>query len=77
MGGNDGGHLTTVVREEDNLPGLVVLSACVDGTIRAWEALGMSEKYCMQHAPGEEVMSMLVLPGSSVVATGSAHFNRK
>lgn len=50
--------------------GLVVLSSCVDGTVRAWETLGMSEKYRMRHPRGEEVSSMLVLPGGCVMATG-------
>lgn len=50
--------------------GLLVLSASVDGTITAWETVGKSEKYKMHHPQGEEVTSMLVLPGGSVLATG-------
>lgn len=57
-------------REEEAGFGLVVLSASVDGTVRAWETLGKSEKYRMRHTAGEEVTSMLVLPGGSVLATG-------
>lgn len=55
---------------EEEVFGLVVLSACVDGTVRAWETRGMSEKYRMRHPIHEEVTSMLVLPGGSVMATG-------
>lgn len=56
--------------EEDAGLGPVVLSASMDGTVRAWETLGKSEKYRMRHPVGEEVTSMLVLPGGSVLATG-------
>lgn len=56
--------------EEEAGFGLVVLSASLDGTIRAWETLGNSEKYRMRHPIGEEVTSMLVLPGESILATG-------
>lgn len=48
----------------------VVLSASIDGVIRAWEILGKSEKYRMRHPAGVEVTSMLVLPGGSVLVTG-------
>lgn len=56
--------------EQEQVFGLVVLSACIDGTVRAWETCGMSEKYRMRHPPDEEVTSMLVLPGGVVMATG-------
>lgn len=49
-----------------------VLSASMDGVIRAWETLGKSEKYRMRHPEGVEVTSMLVLPGGSVLVTGEA-----
>lgn len=48
----------------------VVLSASMDGVVRAWEMLGKSEKYRMRHPAGVEVTSMLVLPGGSVLVTG-------
>lgn len=48
----------------------VVLSASMDGVVRAWEMLGKSEKYRMRHPAGVEVTSMLVLPGGFVLATG-------
>lgn len=67
-GGRGGGGDNSDKEEEGFGP--VLLSACVDGTVRAWETLGMSEKYRMRHAPGDEVTSMLVLPGGSVMATG-------
>lgn len=57
-------------KEEEAGFGLVVLSASMNGVIRAWETLGKSEKYCMQHSGGVEVTSMLVLPGGSVLVTG-------
>lgn len=56
--------------EEEVGFGLVVLSASMDGVIRAWEMLGKSEKYRMRHRSGVEVTSMLVLPGGAVLVTG-------
>eukprot|EP00903_Cladosiphon_okamuranus_P006728 g6565.t1 len=49
----------------------VVLSASMDGVIIAWEMLGKSEKYRMRHPAGVEVTSMVVLPGGSVLVTGT------
>eukprot|EP00752_Nemacystus_decipiens_P009558 g8538.t1 len=49
----------------------VVLSASMDGTVRAWEMLGKSEKYRMRHPNGVEVTSMLVLPGGAILVTGA------
>lgn len=57
-------------KDEEAGFGLVVLSASMNGVIRAWETLGKSEKYCMRHSGGVEVTSMLVLPGGSVLVTG-------
>ena len=64
-GTNKGG-----AEEETGLFGLVLLSASMDGSIRAWETLGKSEKYCMRHPASEEATTMVVLPGGSVLATG-------
>ncbi|CAN0464501.1 unnamed protein product [Ectocarpus sp. 12 AP-2014] len=58
-------------KEEEASFGLVILSASLNGVIRAWETLGKSEKYCMRHSGGAEVTSMLVLPGGSVLVTGT------
>ena len=58
------------VEEEGGALGLVLLSASMDGSVRAWETLGKSEKYCMRHPATEEVTTMLVLPGGSVLVTG-------
>lgn len=58
------------IEEESAGFGLVVLSACIDGSVKAWETLGMSEKYRMKHPTGDEVTSMLILPGGSILATG-------
>lgn len=65
-------HGDSATEDEEETAGvsLVVLSACIDGSVRAWETLGMSEKYRMEHPVGEEVISMLVLPGGSILATG-------
>lgn len=60
----------SVEEEEVGLLGLVLLSASMDGSVRAWETLGKSEKYCMRHPASEEVTTMLVLPGGSVLVTG-------
>lgn len=56
--------------EEEIGVGLVLLSASMDGSVRAWETLGKSEKYCMRHPAAEEVTTMLVLPGGSILVTG-------
>ncbi|CAM9561047.1 unnamed protein product, partial [Hapterophycus canaliculatus] len=58
-------------KDEEVGCGLVVLSASMDGVIRAWEMLGKSEKYRMRHTAGVEVTSMLVLPGGTVLVTGT------
>ncbi|CAM9333629.1 unnamed protein product, partial [Discosporangium mesarthrocarpum] len=49
---------------------LVVLSASLDGTVRAWEPLGTCERYHMKQPEGE-ITSMEVLPEGVVLATGS------
>lgn len=69
-GEEDKGEENVTEKEEEVGFGLVVLSASMDGVIRAWEMLGKSEKYRMRHTAGVEVTSMLVLPGGSVVVTG-------
>lgn len=56
--------------EEEVVTEPVLLSASMDGVIRAWETLGKSEKYRMRHPAGVEVTSMLVLPGGSLLVTG-------
>lgn len=56
--------------EEEACFGLVLLSASMDGVIKAWEMLGKNEKYSMRHPGGVEVTSMLVLPGGSILVTG-------
>lgn len=69
--GDNGGNKDREDKDgQEEVFGLVVLSACVDGTVRAWETRGMSEKYRMRHPSEEEVTSMLVLPGGFVMATG-------
>lgn len=56
--------------EEEVALETVVLSASMDGIVRAWEMLGKSEKYRMRHPAGVEVTSMLVLPGGALLVTG-------
>ncbi|CAM9580963.1 unnamed protein product, partial [Choristocarpus tenellus] len=47
----------------------LLVSSSLDCTVRVWESLGMSEKYCMRQ-PSGEIASMTLLQGGSVVATG-------
>ena len=54
--------------EDDHV--LTILSVSVDGKIVAWDTVGKTERYHMQHPPDEEVASMLVLPGGQLMATG-------
>ncbi|CAM9586393.1 unnamed protein product [Chrysoparadoxa australica] len=51
---------------------VVVLSVSLDDTVRAWETLGMSQKWCMKAGQGQHEMSCLALmPGEALLATGN------
>lgn len=63
-------HCSEDAKGQENDIGLSVLSVSMDGKISAWETVGESEKYQMQHSQDEEVASMVVLPGGRILATG-------
>lgn len=58
-------------RDPDSIFDLLLVSACVDGTVCAWATYGTAgRKYRLGHPSGDEVTSMIVLPGGFTMVTG-------